>query len=365
MKAIAAKKVSMLELFYDLIFVYAISKIAAMIHHPVAGSLPLVAFIEFVFVVIVVMQIWLYQVLYINRFGRSRLIDNIGLLISMYAAAYLANSINTHWSTTFYPFNQAVLLIVASLIWQYLCGSGAHPFRDRDVRAFTLSLCFEFIMVLIGVAIGYRRGIYFCVLGELTGFLMPLAIYHQFLPDKVNFPHLVERLSLIIIITFGETLVNVTRYFTKPLLQSLTLVIFILVATMFGSYILQSEHFINHHQRSRGFILMYSHVLMVVAILSLTAGLNYLADHEISRTTLWLLLTLSSAGYYLGLFINGVYNHRHLQLTGRDLFLITTVLMIGVAMAFLLRTNNLGLIGCFALAASAIWIVLMTKLRTV
>ena len=47
MKAIVAKKVSMLELFYDLIFVYAISKITAMIHHPVAGGLPMMSYLEF------------------------------------------------------------------------------------------------------------------------------------------------------------------------------------------------------------------------------------------------------------------------------------------------------------------------------
>lgn len=57
MKEIIAKRVSMFELFYDLIFVYAISKITAMIHHPVSGSLPLFSYFEFVIVVIIVMQI--------------------------------------------------------------------------------------------------------------------------------------------------------------------------------------------------------------------------------------------------------------------------------------------------------------------
>ena len=50
----------MFELFYDLVFVYAISRITAMIHHPVNGSIPLVTFLQFLLVVIVVMQIWLY-----------------------------------------------------------------------------------------------------------------------------------------------------------------------------------------------------------------------------------------------------------------------------------------------------------------
>lgn len=107
MNKIIPRKVSTLELFYDLIFVYAISQITAMIHHPLAGSLPLSAYTEFIFVVIVVMQLWLYQALYINRFGQGRLIDNAGLLVSMFAMAYLSNNINTNWQTTFHAFNAA------------------------------------------------------------------------------------------------------------------------------------------------------------------------------------------------------------------------------------------------------------------
>ena len=40
LKKIIAKPVGMFELFYDLVFVYAISRITAMIHHPVNGSIP-------------------------------------------------------------------------------------------------------------------------------------------------------------------------------------------------------------------------------------------------------------------------------------------------------------------------------------
>lgn len=154
MNKIVPKRVSMLELFYDLIFVYAISRITAMIHHPVNGALPFFSYIEFVFVVIIVMQIWLYQALYINRFGQNRIIDAAGLLISMFAMTYLANNINTTWSKTFSVFNSAVLLIIANLIWQYIFGSCKHPWYDHDVRAFAITLILEFIVILIGLLMG-------------------------------------------------------------------------------------------------------------------------------------------------------------------------------------------------------------------
>lgn len=363
MKAVVAKKVSMLELFYDLIFVYAISKITAMIHHPVAGQLPLFSYLEFVIVVIIVMQIWLYQSLYINRFGKSRLVDNIGLLVSMYAMAYLANNINTEWSITFWAFNTAVLLIVGSLIWQYLCGSGTHSLSDPDVRAFVVTLSLEFLAVLVGLLVGYQYGIYLCVLGGLIGFLMPLVIYRQFVPDKVNFPHLVERLSLIIIITFGEALVNVTRYFTGALFRPLPIAIFILLAASFGTYIIQSELLINHHQRTRGFVLMYSHVFMVVAILSMTVGLDYLAVPTVPQMFLWAFLSISLLVYYGCLYWNGVYSRRK-GIRRLDYGWLTLIFIIGVAIAFGLRHSDLGIICGLALASLGQYGYLLFKLRS-
>lgn len=63
---IVAKPVSMFELFFDLVFVYAISRITAMINHPVNRGIPLTTFLEFLLVVVVVMEICLYQVVYFN-----------------------------------------------------------------------------------------------------------------------------------------------------------------------------------------------------------------------------------------------------------------------------------------------------------
>ena len=92
MNRIIAKPVGMFELFYDLVFVYAISRITAMIHHPIDGKIPLITYLQFLLVVIVVMQIWLYQTLYFNRNSKNRLIDIAGLLINMFTAVYFIQS---------------------------------------------------------------------------------------------------------------------------------------------------------------------------------------------------------------------------------------------------------------------------------
>lgn len=349
MEKIVAKRVSMLELFYDLIFVYAISRITMMIHHPVNGSLPPRIYLEFIIVVIFVLQIWLYQTVYINRFGTSRIIDTVGLLISMFAAIYLANNINTEWQLTFQVFNLSVALTVVNLIFQYSFGSATHLKKNRDVQAFVITLSLEFFLVVTGLIIGYQYGIYLCIAGGLIGFLMPLVMYRMFRPEQVNFPHLVERLSLIIIITFGETLVNITHYFKGAIYSPLAISIFLGVAALFGIYTLLVERFLNHHQHTRGFIAMYTHVVMIISLLSITAGIIYMTDEEVARLFLSCFVVANLIVFYLCLWLYSFYNRRHLRFNGRDLTVMALVLLLGSLGIVLRRETNLGLMSAFAL----------------
>lgn len=363
MEKIVAKRVSMLELFYDLIFVFAISRITMMIHHPVNGMVPVKGFIEFVIVVIIVMQVWLYQTVYINWFGTNRLIDIVGLLISMFAAVYLANNINTEWSQTFYAFNLSASLTVAALIGQFWFRSTKHPWKDPDTRAFLITLILELCFSVSGLLIGYHYGIYLCVIAGLIGFLMPLVIYQMFKPVQVNFPHLVERLSLIIIVTFGETLVNITQYFKGALWSPIAIILFIGVAALFGTYTLLVESYINHHQHTRGFVAMYSHVLLVINILSITVSIIYMTDPEVSRTFLSNFLAVNVIIFYVCLWIYGVYNRKKLHFSRHDYIIMGVILVVSYAFTIISRQNNLALLTVFMLTNIAEFTYLVGKLQ--
>lgn len=365
MEKIVVKRVSMLELFYDLIFVFAISRITMMIHHPLNGMVPIKGYAEFIIVIIFVMQVWLYQTVYINRFGTSRMIDIAGLLISMFAAVYLANNINTEWSKTFYTFNISISLTVANLIGQFWLGSTKHPWRDPDTRAFLITLFLELGFSITGLLIGYHYGIYLCIIGGLIGFLMPCAIYRMFKPTQVNFPHLVERLSLIIIVTFGETLVNITQYFKGNIWSPTAIVLFVGVASLFGVYTLLVENFINHHQHTRGFIAMYSHVALIISILSITVSIIYMTDEEVSRMFLSSFFVVNLVTFYICLGIYGIYNRKSLRFDLRDYVTMSVILIFGCIALIISQQNNLALLIVFMLINIGEFIYLTGKLKRV
>lgn len=342
LKKIIAKPVGMFELFYDLVFVYAISRITAMIHHPVNGSIPLVTFLQFLLVVIVVMQIWLYQVIYFNRYSKNQFLDIGSLVLNMFVAVYLANNINTEWRITFHYFNIAMAAMILILFCQYLFVKA----DNNDKQAFLIILGLEFILIILGLISGYPVGIYFCISGYIVGFILPLFLKGMFKAERVNFPHLVERVSLIVIIAFGEAIVNLTSYFNSKTPLVYAAFLFLSLVLMFASYVVLSDELIDHHQISKGFILMYSHIAIVVAILLSTVAILYLQMQNINKTFLFFLIIFSIALYYFSLAINQVYNKSECRFSIRNLLTLLLIFALGVSYLWFVIESKIGISIC-------------------
>lgn len=294
----------MFELFFDLVFVYAISRITAMIYHPVNGGILLATFLEFLLVVVVVMEIWLYQVVYFNRYSKNNFLDIAGLVLNMFTAVYLANNINTEWRITFHYFNIAMVVMIATIFCQYLFTS------VNDKREFLFILGIEFLLVILGLVLGYSVGIYFCIAAYIIGLVLPIFLWEKFKAERVNFPHLVERVSLIVIIAFGEAIVNLANYFNSKTPLMYAAFLFLSLVLMFASYVLLSDKIINHHQISRGFVLMYSHIAIAISVLLMTVDALYLNNKNVDRKFLYGLIVVTILLYYFSFIVNQVYSKK-------------------------------------------------------
>ena len=60
------KKVELIELFYGLIYVYAISKLTMLIEEPENGVIPFAGFFRYLVVCFVILQAWLYLTNYLS-----------------------------------------------------------------------------------------------------------------------------------------------------------------------------------------------------------------------------------------------------------------------------------------------------------
>lgn len=176
---------------------------------------------------------WLFQALYFNRYSQNRYFDITGLLFNMFVMVYLANNINTEWRITFQHFNLAMVAMLVDLIMQYWIGTSKD--EENDKKPFILILAIEFLLAIIGLLVGYQIGICIIIVGYICGFLLPLLMYDKFQAGQVNFPHLVERVSLIVIIAFGEAIVNLASYFNSETPITYAVLLFVSLCSMFAA----------------------------------------------------------------------------------------------------------------------------------
>lgn len=103
-KLIGKKEVSTLELFYDLIFAYAISRMTEVLHLVSNHTLPLIDLAEYLMMMLVFWTIWTYQTVYANRFLKEDLSNSVFLIFDMFWVVILSQSLNEDFASTHFTF---------------------------------------------------------------------------------------------------------------------------------------------------------------------------------------------------------------------------------------------------------------------
>ena len=95
------KRVSLVELFYDLVFVYMVSRATEMIHHLHHGIVGLPVLGIFAIVVIVFINSWMVQMVFTNRYGKLSGTNVIFSFVDMAILLYMSNSFSATFDWIF------------------------------------------------------------------------------------------------------------------------------------------------------------------------------------------------------------------------------------------------------------------------
>ena len=121
-------------------------------------------------------------------------------------------------------------------------------------------LIFRALTLIIGGILDNIFGFILAVIGIILSWLMPLLTTKYTLRHPIIFPHLLERLNLLVIIIFGETIIGIADYFRPKTFSFYSILIFLTVALLFFTYALQFDKLINEDQEDvTGNILIYLH----------------------------------------------------------------------------------------------------------
>lgn len=113
------KRVEFSELFYDLVFVFAISKATALIHHLHNGILTWKSLFDFFMSLLVLVNSWMIQTVYTNRYGKNSLFNMVIMFINMGLLLFISNMIGHDWQVYFHSFCLAVGTLTLTLFFQY------------------------------------------------------------------------------------------------------------------------------------------------------------------------------------------------------------------------------------------------------
>lgn len=219
----------MFKLFYDLVFAYMLSQATNIIHHLHHGILTVTSLSTFVIVMVVFLNSWMIQTVYTNRFGTSSWLDSIFTFINMMIVLYLSNSFTN--VQNYRAFFVVAGLLSFTLLLQYLiifiC-----PSSDEDqqiAKVFAKILCFRTIFLLVGGLIFGVTGIIIALIGVIGSWWVPSLTGKYTHRHPIIFSHLLERLTLLTLVTFGETIVGISEYFTRETFSFWSILVFVIV----------------------------------------------------------------------------------------------------------------------------------------
>ena len=353
------KRVEFSELFYDLVFVFAISKVTTLIHHLHNGILTWNSFFDFFIATLVLTDSWMIQTVYTNRYGKNSLFNMVIMFIKMGLLLFIANMMGPDWQQYFHYLCWAIGTLTFTLFLQYLVEFFRKSTDDANresIKGFLwitgLGSLGVYLAALLPLPIYVRVYIFFASI--LLTFIMPIILLSKDKHYQVNLPHLIERISLLVIITFGEMIMELANLFTIENFSIYSVLYFIIMLSLFLFYFGQFDHAIDEKSNQKGLSLIYSHYPIFIGLLMMTVSMSFLLNPETN-------LLFATSFFYIGIGLfqaavlaNGPYNKHYLRYSKSYYCVQATLYLAALILSLIFASNPIIVVSITTILALAI-----------
>ena len=176
------KRVEFSELFYDLVFVFAISKVTTLIDHLHNGILTWNSFLDFFIAVLVLTDSWMFQTVYTNRYGKNSLFNMVIMFINMGLMLFMSNMIGYNWQQWFYYTCWAVGTLTLTLFFQYLVEFFRESTDNTDresIKGFLWITGLRSLEIYLAALLPIYIGVYILYASILLTFIMPSILLNK------------------------------------------------------------------------------------------------------------------------------------------------------------------------------------------
>ncbi len=303
------RKVSWLELFYDLIFVIVISELS----HYLSAHVSFAGALGYILLFVAAWWAWIGGTFYNARFETKDISYRLITYIQILPVAAMAIFAHDAVGNTAAPFALAYAVVRIVIICLWLRG-GWHEPRFRPVSnryAIGFSISVLLFVTSVFVPAPLRFALWGCgLLCDLVTPIMTLA--QQARLPRLSNSKLPERFGLFVIIVLGEAIVGIIRGVAQQ--ESLTFVVAVrgalCMALVFGLWWVYFDFVARHvefRQPRPGLWAMlawgYLHLPLVMGIAAVGAGaINLLEDEILDADGRWLITAaIATALFAIGL----------------------------------------------------------------
>ena len=336
------KRVEFSELFYDLVLVFAISKTTALIHHLHDGILTWNSLFDFFMSVLVLINSWMIQTVYTNRYGKNSLFNMVIMFINMGLLLFISNMIGHDWQLYFHSFCWAVGTLTLTLFFQYLVEyyrKSTDASNRKSIKGFLWMTGLRTFGVYLAALLPINLGIYVFVLSILLTFIMPIIMTRKAKHFQVNLPHLIERISLLVIVTFGEMIMGLANFFTIENFSIYSLLYFIIMLSLFLFYFGQFDHAIDEASNQKGIFLIYSHYPIFIGLIMMTVSMSFLLNPEANHLFVTSFFYIGIGLFQAAVLANGPYNKHYLRFSKRFYFIQAESYIIAFLLSLTFASN--------------------------
>lgn len=275
-----------LELFYDLVYVVVIAKLAHFITHPHDGHITLHQYAVFATLFVPVWWAWTGHMMFQNRFDPDDTPQKILTLLQMLAACFMAVFITGAFGESANAFALSYVAIRALLIMMYWRVHRLGGEHTNVTRLFVTGFSCGVLLWLVSVFAPTPWKFWLWGAGLLVDMITPWLGRERLAKVSVHAAHLPERLGLLTIIVLGESVVSIIGGIEGSGITGATVIAmafgFLLLGAIWWLYFHSLETSLMNAEYTNGQLAIYGHLPVYLGLVTIAAGVRLAITGEVS-----------------------------------------------------------------------------------
>ncbi len=296
------KRVSVLEIFYDFVFVTGLFTLLYMLADITKYPLETNLIWRFALTLSVILYVWFSQAAYNNRYLKEGPLDYVCHFFDMTVFLFLFKGNTASWKDSWVLLSACLAFLSLSLALRY--GLQWLKAQDDQNKYFAASHALIFLaqggLLLLGTKLPYEWGVAALVVAILAGWLAPFYFLRDRQVPVLDFDRLKDRTSLMTMMYSAGLVVLSLGTFLS--LETTTLLGLILISCLILHYKVQIDRVPQGaDQSAAGFI--YSHYVIMIGLSLVIIALGGFMTPYVRISHIVDLSYAGLAVYYLGILL--------------------------------------------------------------